>query len=146
MVRDKEYYQNIKSKKFKEDNYKKGNKKRGWIKNSKKNFNEQSPYSNWVENGNKIDPIDTELLTDDETPWSMLPLSDNQEDQLDALEELYGELQGRQKELVNLLFRGYTNQAAIAFVMQIKPQQITKILKAIKAKIEVKIQNEYKTY
>jgi hypothetical protein len=102
---------------------------------------ERSPYWEWEGVHGNFDPISPDHITEDSQPWGSVDLSDSIEVLWDGFEEIYPKLKGRQKEVVDLLRQGHTNQAAIAIQLGIRPQSVTKILRALQNKI-IKVTNK----
>ncbi|HWY36092.1 MAG TPA: helix-turn-helix transcriptional regulator [Nitrosopumilaceae archaeon] len=115
------------------------------IKQTKTDFSEgeRSPYREWESDHGNFDPISPDHITEDSQPWGSVDLSDSIEVLWDGFEEIYPKLKGRQKEVVDLLRQGHTNQTAIAIQLGIRPQSVTKILRALQNKI-IKVTNKRK--
>lgn len=100
---------------------------------------EQSPYRDWHNENGNYDPIDPDGIQEGSQPWDIKDMSDKVEEQWEVLEELYPTFKGRQKEVVDLLMEGQTNQSIIALQLGMATSSVSKTLKAIRKKILKKI-------
>lgn len=98
-------------------------------------------YLAWLERqGASLDDSSNDILNTDNhweghSPWSQRPLSGMESDHLDALHALYPTLQGRQKEIIDLLFDGLTSQTEIAEKLNMKQSNVAIELRKITKKI-----------
>jgi hypothetical protein len=122
-----------------ENRYDKKNKDR--VFNTRKDYSkgEQSPYWDWRSEMGNYDPIDLDNLTDTDAPWRYVAPSETVEGQWEGLKLVYPTLKGRQKQVVDLLLKGNTNQTLIAIQLGLKQYDVNKILKVIAKKILKKI-------
>lgn len=100
---------------------------------------EKSPYRDWYNGNGNYDPIDPDGVQEGSQPWDIKDMSDKVEEQWEVLEELYPSFKGRQKEVVDLLMEGQTNQSIIALQLGMATSSVSKTLKAIRKKILKKI-------
>src|SRR5260370_21146680 len=96
---------------------------------------ERSPYWDWTEDHGGFDPISPDHIQEGSQPWDVMPMSDHVEGLWYSFEEIYLSLKGKQKEAADLLLSGQTNQVVMAMQLSMKPQGITKVLKALRKKI-----------
>lgn len=96
-------------------------------------------HQEWLEDKEGNDVLSGENRWEGHAPWAQIPLSDMESDRLEALQNLYPTLKGRQKEIVALLFDGYTNQTEIAKRLNMKQSNVTGELRKIMKKILKKI-------
>jgi len=94
-------------------------------------------YTEWAEQREGYDAVSPEGIADCNGMYSVTPLMGPISDAYEKLENLYyaGELKGRQREVVALLFDGVLNQSEIARRLGITQQAIEQILKAITKKL-----------
>lgn len=92
-------------------------------------------HQEWLEDKEGNDVLSGETRWEGHAPWVQIPLSDMESDRLEALQNLYPSLKGRQKEIVTLLFEGFTNQADIAKQLNMRPEHVTHNLRKIMEKI-----------
>ena len=100
---------------------------------------EQSPYWEWRNNLGGYDPIELDGLSDIDSPWQNIVPSETIDGQWMGLKLIYPTLKGRQKQVVDLLLKGHTNQSLIAVQLGLKQYDVNKILKVIAKKILKKI-------
>lgn len=101
-------------------------------------------YADWQ--GSREDKVegDSDILSGEnrwegQTPWAQIPLSDMESDRLEALHDLYPTLKGRQKQIVALLFEGFTSQTDIAKQLSMKQSNVNQALRDIMKKILKKV-------
>jgi DNA-directed RNA polymerase specialized sigma subunit len=102
-------------------------------------------YTEWLdasdsayENGQK-DIISGENRWEGQSPFAQIPLSDIESDRLEALQDLYPTLKGRQKQIVGLLFDGFTSQTEMAKELNMRQSHVADELRKIMKKILKKV-------
>lgn len=97
-------------------------------------------YSDWRGmRGEKVED-DSDILSGENrweghSPFAQIPLSDMESDRLEALQNLYPTLKGRQKQIVTLLFDGLTSQTEIAKRLSMSQSNVNQALRQIMKKI-----------
>lgn len=92
-------------------------------------------HQEWLEDKENNDVLSSENRWEGHAPWAQIPLSDMESDRLEVLQNLYPTLKGRQKDIVALLFDGYTSHVEIAKRLNMKPNNVTAELRKIMKKI-----------
>lgn len=100
---------------------------------------EQSPYRDWKAQAGGYDPIEPETIGEEGNPWAFIPMSVGVEDRWEALKIVYPKLRGRQKEVVDLLLDGETNQTLMAVQLGIDRRALYKVLQVLAKKILKKV-------
>lgn len=99
----------------------------------------------WLQRkGTTLEDASNDILNGDNhweghAPWVQIPLSDMESDRLEALQNLYPALKGRQKQIVALLFDGLTSQTDIAKRLNMKQSNVNQALRQIMKKILKKV-------
>lgn len=98
-------------------------------------------YQEWLESRSGYDPASLENVCAGSSPYSTGRIPPLVEDAYEVLENLYynGELKGRQKQIVGLLFEGFTSQTDIAKQLNMKQSNVAIELRKIMKKIQKNI-------
>lgn len=98
-------------------------------------------YQEWLgQHDSVVDGEFKDILTgenrwDGHSPWAQRPLSEYEQECIEALYRIYDTLEGRQKQIVKLLFRGFTRQSDIAKALSMKQSNVSAELKKIRKKM-----------
>lgn len=92
-------------------------------------------HQEWLDDKEGSDILSSENRWEGHAPWAQIPLSDMESDRLEALQNLYPTLKGRQKQIVALLFDGYTSHTDIAKALNMRQEHVTHNLRKIMKKI-----------
>lgn len=92
-------------------------------------------HQEWLDDKEGQDILSSENRWEGHAPWAQLPLSDMESDRIEALQNLYPLLKGRQKQIVTLLFDGYTSHTEIAKRLRMRQSNVTIELRKIMKKI-----------
>lgn len=94
-------------------------------------------YQDWLEKGDGYDAASLEHLGEVASPYSIGLIPPLLDDAYEVLETLYynGHLKGRQKQIVALLFDGFTSQTDIAKELNMRQSHVADELRKIMKKI-----------
>lgn len=98
-------------------------------------------YQGWLKTQDGYDSASPEKVCEASSPYSVGLVPPLLDDAYEVLERLYynGHLKGRQKQIVELLFEGYTQQVDIAKQLNMKQSNVASELRKIGKKLSENI-------
>lgn len=94
-------------------------------------------YQEFTDARGGYDPASLEHLWETASPFDITPMDEELDDIYDRLTDLFysGKLQGRQREIVTLLFDGVFNQTEIAQRLNIEQREVAVYLQRLRKKL-----------